>query len=109
MLKNLSYNIATEKIFFFTLFLISICSKSYSQTTIVNYDFNSGASYTSLTPVLESGIISDASSTEPFASVSGITTGSNAFTANTAGTAITMSNSSGTNARYFQFQLGGSS
>ncbi|MBS1635850.1 MAG: hypothetical protein JST26_07985 [Bacteroidetes bacterium] len=79
-----------------------------AQTTIVNYDFNSGSSYATLTPTLASGITCSATSTETFALATGITTGTNAFTANTtAGKALAMANSSGTNTRYFQFQLSG--
>jgi len=79
-------------------------------TTIVNYDFNSGTSYNTLTPALASGIQSSASSTEAFNTVTGTATDGSAFTSNgTAGQAINMTNSSGTNTRYFQFVLSGSS
>jgi uncharacterized repeat protein (TIGR01451 family) len=79
-------------------------------TTIVNYDFNSGTSYATLTPALASGVTSAASSTEAFTTFSGTATTGAAFTTNaTAGTALAMSNSSGTNTRYFQFALGGTS
>ncbi len=80
-----------------------------AQTTIVNYDFNSGASYGALTPTLASNITSVASSTETFTTYAGTASGSSAFTANsTAGNALAMANSSGTNTRYWTFQLGGS-
>ena len=79
-------------------------------TTIVNYDFNSGTTFATLAPSLASGVTSTASSTEAFATVGGAASGANAFTSNaTAGNAITMANSSGTNTRYYQFQLGGAS
>lgn len=79
-------------------------------TTIVNYNFNSGTSYSSLTPALASGVLSGASATEPFVTFGGIATTAAAFTANTtAGNGVGMNNSSGTNTRYFQFTLGGSS
>ncbi len=79
-------------------------------TTIVNYDFNSGASYGALTPALASGVLSQASSTQPFATSAGTATTGPAFTANaTAGQAIHMADSSGANIKYFQFVLAGSS
>ncbi len=81
----------------------------YSQTTIVNYDFNQGTSYSTLSPNLVSNITSSASSTETWQSYTGISSGINAFTVNSvAGNAIAMTSSSGTNTRYFQFLLGGS-
>src|SRR5581483_4708829 len=42
--------------------------------TIVNYDFNVGTSYGGLTPVLASGVLSAASSTETFQTFSGTAT-----------------------------------
>ena len=76
-------------------------------TTIVNYDFNSGATYPALAPSLAANITCAATSTEMFATITGTATGGTAFTANATGPALSMSNSSGNNARYFQFQLGG--
>jgi uncharacterized repeat protein (TIGR01451 family) len=83
---------------------------SMAITTIVNYDFNAGSSYATLTPTLAAGVLSQASSTEAFSAQGGTATSGAAFTANaTAGNAIEMSNSSGTNTRNFQFALTGSS
>ncbi len=79
-------------------------------TTIVNYDFNTGTSYATLSPTVTSGVTSTASSTEAFATFGGTASGANAFASNaTAGNAIAMNNSNGTNTKYFQFQLGGAS
>jgi len=77
-------------------------------TTIVNYDFNSGSSYAGLTATLATNITSTATGTETFTTYSGTASGGSAFVANgTAGNAIAMANSSGTNTRYWTFQLGG--
>jgi CSLREA domain-containing protein len=78
-------------------------------TTIVNYNFNAGTSYAALTPTLASGISCTASSTQPFQNLPGVPTDASAFTANTAGLALAMADSSGTNSKYFQFQLSGAS
>ncbi len=79
-------------------------------TTIVNYDFNSGSSYATLTPTLATGINCSASSSEAWMAFTGAASGSSAFTSNpTAGSTIAMSNSSGTNTRYFSFILTGAS
>jgi autotransporter-associated beta strand protein len=97
-----------KKILTLLLSLLSIIS--ISQVTIVNYDFNSGSSYATLSPALASGITCGASSTEAYAFNGGIATGVGAFTSNsTAGNDLTMTNSSGTNTKYFQFSLGGAS
>ncbi len=81
----------------------------FGQTTIVNYDFNAGSTYATLTPTLTSGITCTATSTEAFATFGGIATTGAAFTTNsTAGNAIAMNNSSGTNTRYFEFGMAGS-
>jgi len=63
-----------------------------SATTIVNYDFNSGTSYGSLSPTLASNISSSAtSSTAAFATASGTATDGSAFTTNgSAGNALVM-------------------
>ncbi|MBS1636571.1 MAG: hypothetical protein JST26_11700 [Bacteroidetes bacterium] len=96
----------------FLLFGLVLLTGSYrltAQTTLVNYDFNSGTSYASLSPALATNITSSASSTEAWQTYTGISSGASAFTTNsTAGNALAMVNSSGTNTRYFQFQLGGS-
>ena len=79
-------------------------------TTIVNYDFNAGSGYSGLTPTLASGTTSSASSTQPFLVRAGTATGGGAFTANaSAGRGVALGDSTGTNTRYFQFQLGGAS
>ncbi|WP_045689742.1 hypothetical protein [Hymenobacter sp. AT01-02] len=93
---------------FTTFFIQSV--DSFAQTTIVNYTFNSGASYAELTPVLAPNVTATASSTEPFTTFNGTGTGAAAFTATSiAGQALGMNNSSGNNSRYFEFTLGGTS
>jgi len=84
---------------------------SWGQTTIVNYDFNNGGSYGTLAPALATGVTSTASSTEAFTTfTTGTVSGASAFSTNgTSGNSLGMANSSGTNTRYFQFRLGGSS
>ncbi|HEY0978012.1 MAG TPA: hypothetical protein VGE21_11140 [Flavobacteriales bacterium] len=89
--------------------LISLVGVVQGQTTLVNYDFNSGSSYATLAPALASNITCAASSTEAFTTFGGVASGAGAFTVNgTAGQALAMDNSSGTNTKYFQFLLGGS-
>src|ERR1051326_4166882 len=101
-------NAKRKMILFFSMPLFSLFA--FTQTTIVNYDFNSGTSYATLAPQLASGITSSASSTESWQTYTGTATGASSFTTNsTAGNALGMSNSSGINTRYFQFQLGGTS
>jgi hypothetical protein len=79
------------------------------QTTIVNYDFNSGTSFGSLSPSLATNITSTSSGSETFTTYGGAVSGAAAFVSNsTAGNALGMANSSGTNTKYFQFALGGS-
>jgi len=97
-------------LFVFTAIAFLFCNQStFAQTTIVNYDFNSGSSYGALSPTLATNITSTASGTETFTTYGGTASGSSAFVANsTAGNALAMSNSSGTNTRYWTFQLGGS-
>lgn len=93
----------------FSITILGIITGFTQVTTIVNYNFNSGSSYGTLTPGLVTGISCSAGSTETFTVYSGTATASNAFTTNsTAGNALMMANSSGANIRYFQFQLGGS-
>ena len=78
-------------------------------TTIVNYDFNSASAYPLSPNSTATGITCSATSSEPFQTYTGVATSSVAFAQNTtAGNALAMSNSSGTNTRYFLFQLGGS-
>lgn len=81
----------------------------WSQTTLVNYNFNSGGSYAALAPTTITNVGSSMSSTETFTTFGGVVTTAGAFTANTtAGSAVAMSNSSGTNTRYFTVSLSGS-
>jgi hypothetical protein len=89
--------------------LIAIVNTANSQSTIVNYDFNSGNSYSTLTPALATNVTSALSCTETWQTFGGIASGSQAFIANTtAGNAIAMNNSSGSNSRFWTLQLGGS-
>jgi hypothetical protein len=91
-----------------TLLLCSVLW-AFSQTTIVNYDFNSGTSYSTLSPNLASNINCSVNGTEAFTTYNGTVSGSSAFTSNsTAGNAIAMSNSSGTNTKYWTFSISGS-
>ncbi|HJR07775.1 MAG TPA: hypothetical protein VJ842_10980 [Pyrinomonadaceae bacterium] len=83
---------------------------AHAQTTIVNYDFNAAAAYPVAPTTTAPGVTSSATSTEAFVTFGGTATTAGAFTQNpTAGNALAMNNSSGTNTRYFQFQLGGAS
>jgi hypothetical protein len=89
--------------------LIALTNIAISQTTIVNYDFNSGSSYATLSPTLASNINSTLSCTETWQTYTGTSTGTSAFVSNgTAGNAVAMANSSGTNTKYWTFQIGGS-
>lgn len=81
-----------------------------AQTTIVNYDFNTGASFAALTPTLASGITCAPSSSRVFATGVGTNTTGSFYTNNiTAGNALNMANATGNLTNYFQFDLGGSS
>jgi len=105
MHKNLLQK--TLLVFLFPLLFFTIGARA--QTTIVNYDFNSGSSYAALTATRATNITSVVTSSETYTSYAGTATGSSAFTQNTtSGNTIAMVNSNGTNTRYFQFQLGGS-
>jgi hypothetical protein len=98
-----------EKLFVAIVFSLSMVACAFSQTTIVNYDFNSGGSYEALSPALASNITSTASGTESFTTYSGTASGSSAFINNTTlGQALGMSSSGGTNTKYWTFQIGGS-
>jgi hypothetical protein len=101
--KLTRFSSAVSLVFLFGL------SNLFSQTTLVNYDFNSGGTYAALTPALITNINSSANCTEAFTTFGGVATTAGAFTANsTAGNAIAMNNSSGTNTKYFTFSLSGS-
>jgi hypothetical protein len=101
------------KRFFTTLSAIVFCTLftsaiAFGQVTIVNYDFNAGTTYPTLTPTLASGVTSTASSTQAFITFGGTASAAGAFTNNaTAGNALAMSDSSGANTKYFQFDIGG--
>ena len=90
-----------------TLWLLPLLGSA--QTTLVNYDFNSATAYPVAPAAAAAGITSAATSSEAYASATGIATGPDAFTANVAGPALGMSNFSGTNTKYFQFSLNGAS
>jgi hypothetical protein len=82
---------------------------SMAQTTISNMDFNSASAYP-VTGTVASGITASLNSSEAFQTYTGAATGTSAFVQNTtAGNAIAMTNSSGTNSRYFILALSGSS
>lgn len=75
----------------------------YSQTTLINYNFNSGSTFSSLIPINSPGINSIWYSDSTFYSQTGGTvSGNNAFTANTiAGNSFSITNlSSGDSATY---------
>ncbi|HLL16519.1 MAG TPA: lamin tail domain-containing protein [Pyrinomonadaceae bacterium] len=91
-----------------TLFIsMMLGNAAQAQTTIVNYDFNAATAYPAAPTETAPGVTSSATSTEPFLTFSGTATGAQAFTPNATGPAIAMQNSSGTNTKYFQFNLGG--
>jgi hypothetical protein len=90
-------------------FTVATVTEGIAQITIVNYDFNHTCP-TTFPPVLETGITCSVTSTQACQTYAGTVSGAAAFTANaTAGQAIAMANSSGTNTKYFQFQLDGTS
>jgi hypothetical protein len=91
------------------VFIISFCCvQMTAQTTIVDYDFNAVVSYPISPSSTAAGVTCTGTSTETFQTYGGTASGGAAFTNNaTAGNALGMSNSSGANTRYFQFQLGG--
>ena len=97
------------RFFVIALFLVLGFTNLLSQTTLVNYDFNSASSYPALPTTTVANVTSSANCTEAFTTFGGVATTAGAFTANsTAGNAIAMNNSSGTNTKYFTFSLGGS-
>ena len=86
--------------------------KVNSQTTIVNYDYNSCTHYSNIAAWLVGNVSSTVIDTTVvgYQTYGGTASGASAFTSNpTAGNALSMSNSSGTNSKYWTFQLGGSS
>jgi lysophospholipase L1-like esterase len=68
---------------FLTIFL----HPAFAQTTIVNYNFNSGNSYGTLAPALASNISCLANGSSTFATAGGTATGGYAFTSNSSGNA----------------------
>jgi hypothetical protein len=96
------------KYIFFSISFINF-SSVFSQNAFINYNFNSGTSYSTLSPIIAANVTCSVSSTETWQTYNGISSGQNAFDRNDiAGNSIAMVNSSGTNSRYFQFALGGS-
>ena len=85
-----------------------VAAPAIAPTTIVNYDFNSGSSYNTLTPVLASNITSSATgSTIGFGTEAGTATTGSPFTTNsTAGNALYTEGLNGT--EHWTFTLGGS-
>ena len=80
-----------------------------AQTTIINYNFNSAAAYPLSADATASNISCSMTCTQAFITYGGTASGAGAFTANaTAGNAVGMANSSGTNTKYWTLTLGGS-
>ncbi len=91
-----------------TSFAICVYINVFAQTTLVNYNFNSASSYPISPDASAGGITGSLTSTESFQTYSGVATGASAFTQNTtAGNAIAMANSSGTNTKNFILHLNG--
>src|SRR5580700_9179705 len=75
---------SVKKISGFILFGFLLVSSPmvFGQTTLVDYDFNTGASFAALTPALAAGITSTATGSAAFGIAAGVATKTNAFTAN---------------------------
>jgi hypothetical protein len=102
-LKNLKHSIILT-----ALVLMAIGNSLFAQTTLVNYDFNNGSSYTTLSPSLATNISCSITGTEAFTVYGGTASGSQAFESNsTAGNALAMAQSNGTNTKYWTFLLSG--
>jgi hypothetical protein len=99
-----------EKLFLLVLLVgLMLSTAAWGQTTIVNYDFNSGGSDAALTPALASGITSTFSCTQGWQTYTGTASGGQAFTSNsTAGNSRGMALSSGTDTKWYTFVMGGS-
>ncbi len=96
---------------FFCLFfyLIFFSGNTIAQTVIVNYDFNDASSYPVSPTATATDISCSLTCTESFATFTGTTSGEQAFTSNsTAGYALAMNNSSGTNTKYWSATINGS-
>jgi len=92
-----------------TVCLLAVSTQLTAQVTIVNHTFNTGSSYALLTATTATGINTGVSGTETFTTFGGTATGASAFTNNaTAGNALSMSNSSGTNTKYWTISVSGS-
>ncbi|HXH18010.1 MAG TPA: hypothetical protein VNJ07_02915, partial [Chitinophagales bacterium] len=92
-LRRFSWKTFNSIILLLSLWLVS--ANIFGQTTLVNYDFNSGTSFATLNSNAVSGITSSATGSAFATTTSGTTTGSNAFTANaTAGNALSGGKSS---------------
>ena len=82
----------------------------WGQVTLVNFDFNAGTSYGTLSPVVATNITATASGTgtDGFPTAGGLASGTAAFAANaTAGNALSVVSGLNTGTHYFQFDLGG--
>lgn len=80
------------------------------QTTVVQFNFENASAYPVAASSTASSITGSCTSSETYATFGGTNTGTGAFVADNSSSpnGLGMSNSSGTNTRYFQFQLGGS-
>jgi hypothetical protein len=77
-------------IIIFCITNIFIAGIAFGQTTIVNYNFNSGTTFATLSPTLAANITSTATGSATFATATGVASGAGAFTTNaTAGSALT--------------------
>ncbi len=96
-------------IYTLALTFLVVTAVSAQTTVLANFDFNSGSSYPIAAASTATNITASINGTETDAAYSGSATGSNAFVQNTtAGNALSMSNSSGTNSQYWTLTLGGS-
>ncbi|OFY73963.1 MAG: hypothetical protein A2275_17800 [Bacteroidetes bacterium RIFOXYA12_FULL_35_11] len=94
---------------FTCLLLIFYSGNMYSQTVIVNYDFNSASSYPVSPTATATNVSSSSTCTESFATFTGVVSDEQAFAINaTAGYAVAMNNSSGTNTKYWTITINGS-
>jgi hypothetical protein len=95
--------------------LMTICFALFSvvinaQTTLVNYSFNdavAGNPCNAGTVTTATGVTSTFTTSRDCATVAGVATTSAAFTPNTAGTAVSLSNFANGTTQFFQFQLSG--
>lgn len=94
----------------FLLLALPLLGQAQTPVTIANFNFNSAASYPAAPTSAATDVTARVTSTETFSTTNngGTASGSSAFTSNTsAGTALVMTNSAGTNTRYFQLELSG--